>query len=343
MDEAKTDPTTSEGTTRRFFLGAAAGLTGAALAATAAHAQGGDAAIAAAADRSFTGGTLNLLIDKQQAGALHSASGGEISSQVVLEKVGEGGIVKKHLAGIAYGEFDFRLDFPVSSNLGAEIQSMFDRTFDRFDGAFQMADASRKVVGERTFTNALITEVGFPACDAASKDTATLTVKVTPETIKRTAKPSGTVPAPPKVKNVLTSNFKLAIGGLDCTRVSRIEAITVKLAVQDTGSVDLRDGLFFLEIPDLSITLLESSAQTWFDWFDDFVVKGNNDDTQERSGTLSLLSSDLKTTVASISFSHLGIFGLEPTEDATGDSKTRRLRAQLYCEQMKLNIGGKAT
>jgi hypothetical protein len=44
-----------------------------------------------------------------------------------------------------------------------------------------VADFDLRVRQRREFTNALITEVGFPALDAASKDAAHLTVRIKPE------------------------------------------------------------------------------------------------------------------------------------------------------------------
>jgi hypothetical protein len=340
--DGSADVTPPDGTTRRFFLGTAAGLTGAALAAAATPARASDLHTTAAVDsRAFTGGTVNLVIDRQPAGGLHFVTGGEITGEVVLEKLGSDGVIRKHLAGVGYGDFSFTLDFPISKPLAAEIDSMFQMTFDRFDGSIQSADMNKKIFSERAFTNALVTEVGFPACDAGSKDPATLTVKISPEQISRVPKPDGKVPAPGKTQRATVSNFKLQIDGLDCKKVTKVDGFTIKVAVQQVSSdqPQLSSELpLFLEIPDLKVTLLESSAQTWFDWFDSFVVQGNSGQEQERNGTLTLYTADLKTPLATVSFSHLGIFELEPTDDGTMSSTSRKLTAQLYCEQMKIKL-----
>ena len=65
-----------------------------------------------------------------------------------------------------------------------------------------------------------------------------------------------------------------------------------------------------MEFPNLAVTLAESHAQTWQDWFDDFVVKGNNGQDNEKNGSLTFLAPDLKTTLATINFFNLGIFRL---------------------------------
>jgi hypothetical protein len=44
-----------------------------------------------------------------------------------------------------------------------------------------------------------------------------------------------------------------------------------------------------LTFPNLTVTLSETSAKDWHLWFEDFVVKGHNDDTDEKAGVLTLL------------------------------------------------------
>ena len=46
---------------------------------------------------------------------------------------------------------------------------------------------------------------------------------------------------------------------------------------------------------DRAITLLESSAKNWFDWFESFVVKGNSEDKKEKNGSIARCSFSLAT------------------------------------------------
>ena len=93
-----------------------------------------------------------------------------------------------------------------------------------------------------------------------------------------------------------------------------------------------------METPNLRITLAESSAQTWTTWFDDFVVKGQSGDENEKSGKLSFLTPDRKSTLAEVSFFNLGIFRLEPEPQPVDAQKIARIRAELYCERMELKV-----
>jgi hypothetical protein len=93
-----------------------------------------------------------------------------------------------------------------------------------------------------------------------------------------------------------------------------------------------------METPNLSITLPESASQTWTAWFDDFVVKGLSGDENEKSGKLSFLTPDRKSTLAEVRFFNLGIFRLEPEAKAVDAETIARIRAELYCERMELQV-----
>jgi hypothetical protein len=90
-----------------------------------------------------------------------------------------------------------------------------------------------QIVSRLTFTNALITEIGFPALDAASKDAAKMTIKLSPEYTRYTVTSSGEVipkPDSQAQKKWLSSNFRLRIDGLaaDTREVIKLEALVFK-------------------------------------------------------------------------------------------------------------------
>jgi hypothetical protein len=137
--------------------------------------------------------------------------------------------------------------------------------------------------------------------------------------------------APQKVW--LASAFRLEIPAVDCRRVRRIDALTIKI----------RPG--HVEFPNIHVTLLERGSETWSDWFRTFVVDGRGTDNLEKEGAIVFFSQDLKTELGRIRLHHLGISALrynapEPMEDASrltapGDLG-RSLIAELYCESMEL-------
>jgi hypothetical protein len=158
--------------------------------------------------------------------------------------------------------------------------------------------------------------VTVPKADAGSKEPGVLTVKLAPELLRARAG-SGVAAkvSAARAKSWLPANFKLEIDGLDCKKVSKIEALSFKVKVAEDQVGEERIATkepTSIEVPNLQVTLAESGSQTWTAWFDDFVVKGLNGDENEKSGKLSFLTPDLKSTLAEVRFFNLGIFRLEP-------------------------------
>jgi hypothetical protein len=294
--------------------------------------------------RSYVGGHFQLVLDGVKTGFLKSLDGGAIVGEVVTEAVGASPFSKKHLGGISYTPFVAQFGMSMSGPLYEWINASWAGKAISKDGAIVLADLNLNAVSQREFSGALITEMSIPAMDAASKDAAYFTVKFAPE-YTRTAKAFGKLPGVLKTdqKVWLASNFRLAIDGLDCTRVSRVGSLTVRqpLATDDIG--DARDFSRVpgrIEFPNLTVTMSEASAQSWFDWFDDFVVKGNNDESREKSGSLSLLSANLADELMRIDFSNLGIFSIAHDKAEANSDTIAMVTAQLYCERMELRMGG---
>ena len=89
-----------------------------------------------------------------------------------------------------------------------------------------------------------------------------------------------------------------------------------------------------LDFPNLKISLFEASAQTWIDWHDDFVIKGNNGESSEKNGSLTFLSPNRTTELGRIDFFNLGIFKLAFDESDAAPDAIKRVAAELYCERM---------
>jgi hypothetical protein len=93
-----------------------------------------------------------------------------------------------------------------------------------------------------------------------------------------------------------------------------------------------------VEFPNLRATLSESGAQSWLEWHDKFVIKRNNDDSQERNGRLSLLAPNLQDELAVVRFFNLGIFRIASQKFEATKDQIKRIVADLYCERMELQF-----
>jgi hypothetical protein len=222
------------------------------------------------------------------------------------------------------------------------ISASWKMNYQRKNGAIVACDYKLDAKSQREFFNALITETGIPACDGSSKEPAYLTIKFAPELTRHTkisGKAAGEL-GKSEQKLWLPQNFKLTIDGLDCSKVAKIDAFTVKqVAVAD----DIGDARDYLQepgkliFPNLKITMSEVTAQSWYDWHEDFVVKGNNSEDKEKNGVLTFLSPNRQTALAEVKFFNLGIFKISTDKAEANADQIKRVYAELYCEKMEFN------
>jgi len=94
-----------------------------------------------------------------------------------------------------------------------------------------------------------------------------------------------------------------------------------------------------LETSNLVITLSEAYADPFFKWHESFVVNGKNELDHEKTGRLQYLSPDLKSVLITVDFTGLGIFKLTPEKVEAGSENIRRVKAEMYCEDIKFRYG----
>ena len=290
--------------------------------------------------RAFSTGKFALEIDGKFVGFVDSVEGGLPFGDVVKE-AGDDFFVKKHLGNAGYR--DIRLEFgaDMDRSFYEWIASSLRGNHMRKDGAIHVADYDNKIISEMKFFHALITEFGMPALDAASKDPAKLTIVLSPEqtTLDRKASGKLSLKGTGPQKPWLSSSFRLSIDGVDTKRVSKVDALTVKFP-RSTDCIhckELAAGPTQVDFPNLVVTMSEP-AESVHDWFEQFVIEGNNDDSQEKGGTLEYLTPDLKTVLFTLKFRNLGIFELMPVVQDAGGNQLPKLLAAMYCETMEFLV-----
>ncbi len=302
--------------------------------------------------RGYVAGKYAIELDGIMAGWVGSVEGGHATSDVVQEKLGPDHIIHKHLAGVKYEDISVSCGTGMSKGFYEWLKASFDHNYQRKSGAIIAADFNYKEHSRLTWHHGLITEIGFPALDAGSKDAAKMTIKISPEYTRQTTSTGGPSIAGGKYalgkmeqKKWLPSNFRIKIDGTDCSKVNKIEAITVKQKVVEHAVGEMRDyekEPAHLEIPNLVVTLAESHCKEFYDWHKEFVIDGKNDDGKERGGSLEYLTPDLTTVLFTINFKHLGIFKLTPEKVEAGSENIRRVKAEMYCEDLDFKYGGGA-
>jgi tail tube protein gp19 len=298
------------------------------------------AATAAGKGRTYSAANFSLSLDGINVGPLAAVEGGAVAAEVVVENAGPDNIRKKHVAGVKYEELAFDV------GLGAKpviewITSTWQGKQPRKSGSVQMADFSYNVRGERQFANALITGTTIPTLDGSSKETGYLTVTIAPESVREMGG-SGAKAATNKSdrqKMWLRSNFSFELGDLPGKRVARIESFTVgqKVTEDQVGEFrDLEKQPGTLVFPDLKVTLSQADAEPWAKWHEEFVIKGNNGDAQEKNGAIVFLSPNMKDELGRINLFNCGIFRFGTPRLEANANRVALVTADLYCERMEL-------
>jgi phage tail-like protein len=293
----------------------------------------------------YAGNKYAFELQNEMMGWLHSADGGQASTEVVQERVAGGYPVRKHPGNVKFDDITISCGSGLSPKFYQWIQDSVDYKHSRREGAIITANYDFKEVSRLTFMQGLITEVSFPALDAASKDACKLTIKLSPEktdmSFSKGDKSILPVPVDGKSqKQWLPANFRVKIDGLDCRRVSKVEALTVKQKVVENpvGEFLVPDReAVQLDFPNLIVTIPEIDAEGWYKWHKSFVIDGKSDPSAEKGGSIEYLAPDTKTVLGTLEFYNLGIIKFTPDKMEPSD-KLRMVKIEMYCEKMTANI-----
>jgi hypothetical protein len=246
----------------------------------------------------------------------------------------------KHIGSVGFEPFELQIGFSMAKPLFSWIASSWKGAAPMQSGSVLDCTEKREIRAERKFQHALITETVVPTLDVASKDPVWLTLKFAPEYIeyvKASGQAKGPHPSNPE-KVLPAAGFLLEIDGLDCSKVRKVDGLRFHQEVAVDAVGELRQyervpGLF--DFSDLHVTFAEVSADTWTQWFDDFVIKGNCGQDKEKKGKLTLQSAN-QQTLATIHLYQLGIYRIGALDAAPGDDRLKLATASLYCERMEL-------
>lgn len=298
--------------------------------------------VANAAVQAYSGNRYVLELEGKPVALLRSFSGGAMIGEVAVNPLQLGCCFQaKHLQGVRAEDFVVEIAGDLSSTLVNWIQGNLNGEPGGRDGSIVVLDANARETRRINFFHGVITEINLPALNATSQSPFAVTLRIRPE-LSQLAKSSGQTypPMVSKQKIWLANNFRLDIPGIDTSRVAAIDAITLKRKIVEPGVGQYRElyqttGVF--EISSLALTLSEVAARGFEAWHRDFVVNGNNGDSQEREGTLTLLGPDLKTPLLTLSLHHLGIYRLAYGYGASNAGAA--IRAEAYIESLSIAGG----
>ena len=273
---------------------------------------------------------------------------------------------KKHISSLVYEGFDIEIDMSMDRTLYYWITAFWNGNVRRRSGRVIIFNDDMSQIKEFEFFNALMTETSIPSAEIRESQPKTIKIKVLQERSRFSnglnslsiedlrgafdAFNEGNLHVTLD-KQIIPSNFRLSINGLDCSGVIKIDSFTIKTVSPSDSVMDERhmggDGPLKVRFPDLRITVSKASANSWSDWFEDFVLHGNNSDSQEKNGSLAFMTPDLNNEIVHINLRNLGIFKLCSSEiegNCDGDENINTeegresVKAELYCEQMEFQV-----
>jgi hypothetical protein len=293
--------------------------------------------------RAFTAGKWGCQLDGCDAGWLISWEGGQMTAEVITEKIAGSNTQAKHLGPPKCEDGKLTCGTGMSKSFYSWLKAALDHDYKRKNGAVIFSDFDHNEQGRLEFFHALPAEIGFPAVDASSKDAAklnvTLAIQESKYIVGKGSKISmGKVSA--DQKKWTASNFRLRIDGIPddcCSRVKKVEALAIKLKCVENQVGEFRIAEkepASVEMPNVVISIPMSHADDFFKWHKDFVIDGNCTDDKEKGGSLTFLASDMKEELFTLKFEHLGIFkiGLEKL-DAGGET-IQSCKVEMYCENI---------
>lgn len=303
-------------------------------------------------NRSFTAGRFQLELDgdntNYNVAYLKKFSGLHMIGDVVMNDVGPDNIQMKHLANIKWAPGKATVGIGMGKAVYEWIQASFDKKFMVKSGEVVAADFDSTAQTRMNFLGALITSVGIPKLDGASKEPAYFDIEFEAEQV-RWVEASGPLPPPklgPKQKAWLCSNFRVEIdlpGGrsLPCDRVASVDAFAWKCAVMPNQVGIFRESTKHpakVTVPDLKLTVSSADFKKWSEVAHQWFVDGQHRERDHLTGRIVFLDPNMKDELGEITLDGVGFKQFGQDDNEANSERIKRFTCELYVEKMKFKI-----
>ncbi|MBS2021579.1 MAG: hypothetical protein JST92_04165, partial [Deltaproteobacteria bacterium] len=261
--------------------------------------------------------------------AVQHYSGGEPWAEVVNEPGGLLPYAKKHVGELHFADLETLVQIDAHPGLFRWIRDAWfgnpvrDKiqleTPDNYSGGTKIIELA----------HARIHEVVLPGLDTLSRERRYLTLRILPRGVRRYAG-HAVNPMQRDARDFYAQNFQVNIDGIDCSGVISVDPVTVRTVFPEENK-GRKSTLVF---PDIHLHVDEDKVDPFREWFEDFVIAGNNDDDKERFGTITYLEPLLGGPMAVLQMHHLGIYRV--SDEPPAPTGPRRVRVDLYCERLEL-------
>jgi len=268
--------------------------------------------------RRYAGSDYALEFAGKLAGRLTAVEGGGVKADVVSLMPGPDYLRLKHIGPVGYGPV--KLEF--QDNLTQPFLHWIAQAIARSAGRQEVAIIAARAPGLESraiaFEGSQISEVIFPALDAHSHDAVAFEATLQPAKVRWETRPVESTAA--DARNPPPFRFRLSIDGADCSRVTKIDAISVRPAepTPKAGGQSLAtSSQVVFEIPSRFAAPFEK-------WFSD-------PKAAPRNGYLSY------TPRLRLDFSQLTVTRVTRDHNPTGPAAKSTIR--LACARFSLRVG----
>ncbi|HEX9104189.1 MAG TPA: phage tail protein [Polyangia bacterium] len=299
----------------------------------------------------YTGGRFAFEFDdKASAGFVSGIDGAHFKSDPITYQQGADRYVSKYAGRAKYDDITISVGAAMSPTFWKWVSASLEGNPQRRNGALVGYDFDFCERSRRSFFAGLIAEVGFPALDAASKNAAGLSIKITPEHIEYKKGDGHKLTGGQaqdqmtKQKKWLTSNFRFSLERFknsDAMKSVKVEAFTVKQNIIDNpvgSEMYARKEVGRLELPQIVVTFPESQMEEWMKWWDEAVAKGDRKG-QYTTGVITYYGSDMKSELMHIELDGVSLVSVELDKYEAHKEAIATAKATLNVEGLALKTG----
>lgn len=280
-------------------------------------------------------------LDQEAIGLIRSIEGGGVKADVMRYEVGSSHKQFYQLGKPKFEDFKVMVGMALSDLFYDWIECFFVGDHLRKDGAILAADFNYKERARRTFYQAIIKEVTFPALSAADKQPAYLGVTLAPEYMEfEQSYGRRLLPVEDTDKQKLWSscNFRFTVDGFgDITRrVTKVDSFSIKQQVNDHHVGGYRYPIRVgtrVEFPRISFSLPEKDASAFYWHFEKHGIKGTGRDGHGLTGAIEYLDPK-KRTLGILRYEGAEIVGLTPDRSDGSANNFKMVKVEMTTEGM---------
>ncbi|HEY3807216.1 MAG TPA: phage tail protein [Kofleriaceae bacterium] len=299
--------------------------------------------LAFANNRAYVAAHFALELDTGgNVGLFRSIEGGSLKADVVTYQTGGMHGQFRQLGKPKYDDLKLQVGMAMSAPFYTWISRFFTGVPDTRSGAIVAADFKYTERARRTFSGALIKEVSFPKLDATDKSAAYMSVGVAVEHIDFTVGSGQQIKqneGMPAQKLWASCNFRVSLDGYDCSRVSKVDAFTIKQNVIEHHVGGFRAPFKVpsrIDIPTIAFYLPEADAGPFYKRAMDVAADGHPSGSTH--GMIEILDNG-GATLAELAFRNSDILSVTPDRSDASSEEIKQVKVEVYSELMGFSYG----